>query len=75
MKIKTFGKLTDIINKELVVVFPLTIADFKPLLLKEFPELKNMDFGIAVNHQLLHDADYILNESDEIALLPPFSGG
>ena len=32
------------------------------------------NFSIAVNKKIISD-EYIFNENDEIALMPPFSGG
>lgn len=40
----------------------------------EYPELKNLDFSMAVNRQLVHHKTP-LKGNEEIALLPPFSGG
>jgi len=37
-------------------------ADIQPLL-------------VAVNQEQTHDMDYILQDGDEVALMPPFSGG
>jgi molybdopterin synthase sulfur carrier subunit len=37
-------------------------ADIQPLL-------------VAVNQEQTHDMDYMLQDGDEVALMPPFSGG
>lgn len=42
-------------------------------ILNRYPELKNMSFSIAIDHEL---QDEIVNGNAlEIALLPPFAGG
>jgi len=30
---------------------------------------------VAVNQEQTHDMDYVLQDGDEVALMPPFSGG
>jgi len=30
---------------------------------------------VAVNQEQIHDMDYIIQDGDEVALMPPFSGG
>jgi len=30
---------------------------------------------VAVNQEQTHDMDYVLKDGDEVALMPPFSGG
>lgn len=44
------------------------------LLLKKYPQLEGVKFVLAVNRQIVHQ-NTSLNQNDEIALLPPFSGG
>lgn len=55
-----------------------TLEDFIKKLGESFPEiaemLKNNQATIAVNHEIV-ELDYILKDSDEIALFPPVSGG
>jgi molybdopterin synthase sulfur carrier subunit len=41
---------------------------------EKFPDLKNLDFSLAVNQQLIQE-NTSLKGNEEIALLPPFSGG
>jgi molybdopterin synthase sulfur carrier subunit len=40
----------------------------------KYPDLRNMDFSLAVNQQLIQQ-NTPLEGNEEIALLPPFSGG
>ena len=43
-------------------------------LFSEYPFLKNYKFQLVVNKEKI-EANTVLNEGDEIALLPPYSGG
>ncbi|MGW1453572.1 MoaD/ThiS family protein [Salegentibacter agarivorans] len=43
-------------------------------LYNEYPDLKELDFSLAVNQQLIQQ-NTLLEGNEEIALLPPFSGG
>jgi len=44
------------------LIAQLGCADIQPLL-------------VAVNQEQTHDMDYIVKDGDEVALMPPFSGG
>lgn len=46
----------------------------RALLLEKYPQLKGVEFVFAVNRQIVHQNTW-LAQNDEIALLPPFSGG
>jgi molybdopterin converting factor small subunit len=39
-----------------------------------YPQLKGIKYALAVNKKIIHD-NTLLKYDDEIALLPPFSGG
>jgi molybdopterin synthase sulfur carrier subunit len=58
----------------------ITLQDVKDtitvneLLQSKFPEFRNKKYVIAVNNQLIKDVQN-LNNGDELAFLPPFSGG
>jgi molybdopterin synthase sulfur carrier subunit len=69
-----FGMITDITgcsNEELEVA---DRAELEALLFTKYPSLKHCRFRIAVNQQI-QDENYTLKPGDEVALLPPFSGG
>jgi molybdopterin converting factor subunit 1 len=76
LKLLFFGVLTDITGfseTELVT----DIADVKSLnafLQNEHLFLKKYSYNIAVNQEIIAD-DKKLIDGDEIAFLPPFSGG
>ena len=76
-KIKTFGIARDILgSKELVFeIDGNTLMDLRSSLSKKYPELESLNsLFIAVNQSYAED-ETVLNESDEIALIPPVSGG
>lgn len=77
MKLKIFGKLTDIfsgsefdLNSENIN----SIADLKNKLYEIFPELRESTFLIIVNGEK-SDNEKLIPKDAEIALLPPYSGG
>jgi len=80
MKIKVlfFGILKDLIGKnslELNVDTGISISNLKEILLNNYEKLNAYsNFAIAVNEAYI-DNDYILNVNDEVALIPPVSGG
>ena len=75
MEIKTFGKITEIVNKEIELLFPMNLAELKTTLEEQFPLLKNLIYSIAINDELISDEDYMIIKPQSIALMPPFSGG
>jgi len=53
-----------------------TLHDCKLLLESEFPKLIELNsYAFAVNKDYIRDMNYILTDEDELALLPPVSGG
>lgn len=75
MKILFFGKLKDVTGKKEIDVKGIkSLYDLKEFLFEKYPFLKNEIFLIAINSEIAPD-NVELNEGDEIALLPPISGG
>lgn len=74
-KLKIFGKLSEILPSRLDITFPTTLKTLKNSLYASFPELKNHTFTIAVRQKIIRQDAYIILPEDEIALMPPFSGG
>jgi sulfur-carrier protein len=76
LKFNYFGMITEVtgITEEEFECNVINVADLKELLLERYPPLKTIVYKIAVNHQLI-DLNYLLNENDLVALLPPFAGG
>lgn len=52
-----------------------TVADFKTVLVENYPNLKNItSFAVAVNETYADDV-FLLKENDVVAIIPPVSGG
>lgn len=69
-----FGRLAEICGQH-NYVFELSDTDSVCEKLKaDFPELKHLSFAIAVN-QVLIAKNTTLQYGDEVALMPPYSGG
>ena len=82
LKVKSFAILREIIGKEQITLeLPrkdegTTVADLRIRILEIYPEIsaQKIPVGIAVNAKIVHEKS-IINDFDEIALLPPISGG
>jgi molybdopterin synthase sulfur carrier subunit len=75
--IKTFGMAREIMGGREVVLETAgrTVGDLRNALTKAYPQLLEMrSLFIAVNLKYASDA-VELNETDEIAIIPPVSGG
>lgn len=75
LKIKYFGLLAEITdrNEETIVFSGSSIADLLDTLIAKYPELKEKDFQVAQDHEIVSKDSMI--SAQNIALLPPFSGG
>jgi len=52
-----------------------TAGELKSFLKDNFPDMKNLSsLAVAVNNEYARD-DYPIQEKDEIAIIPPVSGG
>lgn len=69
-----FGSLTEIFGANTVEVEASTSKELISQLEKDYPTLADKSYAMAVNHQMISE-DTRLNSGDEVALLPPFSGG
>lgn len=80
MEVLLFGIAKDIVGtssfrfKEDELV-PASVSDLKDRLKESFPEFRKLSsLAVAVNSIYAEDGDR-LNEGDEIAIIPPVSGG
>lgn len=51
------------------------VGDLKRKIISQHPEFEKLtSFSVAVNQEYQED-DYVLNSTDEVAIIPPVSGG
>ena len=78
VNILLFGITKDIVGKQkLQMELPMatTLAEFKTILSEKYPELIELNsMAIAVNSEYATN-EIVLQFNDEIALIPPVSGG
>ena len=75
IEISFFGQLTDKTGcSSFLMDNPGTIADFKKLVIEQYPNLSNAKFTIALNNKIALDNE-VIPENAKLALMPPFSGG
>jgi sulfur-carrier protein len=78
IKILFFGITSDFVGSNSNTINfekNITIKDLKSVLIKRYPDLKNInDFAIAVNEEYAEDKA-IVQHNDVIAIIPPVSGG
>lgn len=76
MKILAFGIAKDIFGATSIDVDAVTdTAQLKKLLEEKYPRLKELaSYAVAVNDEYAQD-NTVIKEGDEIAIIPPVSGG
>ncbi|MDH3708751.1 MAG: MoaD/ThiS family protein [Cyclobacteriaceae bacterium] len=78
LQVLLFGITRDIVGKSMLELDyrgPSDIQSFKEMLKDKYPEMSNLShFKIAINQEFARE-DSQLQEGDEIALIPPVSGG
>lgn len=77
LKIKTFGITRDILGDRQVeiVLNGNSVGDLRNQLNTTYPDLKKLNsLFIAINLEYAAD-EHVLTEKDEVALIPPVSGG
>ncbi len=50
------------------------VSDLLDKLMSQYPRLKDLEIKVAVNTEYVENT-HILHDSDEIAIVPPISGG
>ncbi len=76
-RVKAFGITKDILGgKEMVIEAPgVTVGDLRAALNEKYPKLTGLrSLFIAVNNSYA-DETAVITDGDEIALIPPVSGG
>jgi molybdopterin synthase sulfur carrier subunit len=75
IKILFFGSIGALAGKSEMILENITdVEKLKKHLSDLFPDLPNYTFRIAVNKELV-EGNTMLNDGDELAIMPPFAGG
>ncbi len=79
LSIKLFASLRQAMNSDKIVIDidnKITVSQMKKIVFETFPNLKklNVPFLVAVNHKFAKDS-VVISTKDEVALIPPVSGG
>jgi len=79
LSIKLFASLRQAMNSDEIKIDidnEITVLQMKEIIFETFPNLKklNIPFFVAVNHKYVTDSD-VITINDEVALIPPVSGG
>jgi len=80
MELLLFGIAKDIVGESVIDLsnkntLPKSVAELKKLLVAEYPGFSKLSsLAIAVNSEYATE-DVILEKDDEIAIIPPVSGG
>jgi len=78
MKVLTFCIVKEILGEMSAIVLldnGMTVAMLKTKLEEQYPRLKQLSsFMIAVNGEYAN-ADTVIKQGDEVAIIPPVSGG
>lgn len=70
-----FGPLTDVVSTTSIQIENVQDTNaLREKLFSLFPSLCDISFSICVNKKIFHQNE-LLKEGDEVACLPPFSGG
>ncbi len=75
LNIKYFGLIAEVTqcSEETIVFSKASVSELLDTLFEKYSNLKNKDFQVALNNEIV-SKDTLITEN-EIALLPPFSGG
>ncbi|WP_273566482.1 MoaD/ThiS family protein [Maribacter halichondriae] len=80
MELLLFGIAKDIVGESVIDLsdkdcLPTSVAELKKLLAAAYPDFSKLSsLAIAVNSEYADD-DVVLDKDDEIAIIPPVSGG
>lgn len=73
--ILTFGQIEEITGKDRFTISDVQDTEtLKSKLSEIYPEMNTIPYSISVNKNIIN-GNHKLKDGDEVALLPPFSGG
>jgi molybdopterin converting factor small subunit len=78
VKVFFFGNLTEAVQADRLI-WPLdadvlTVENLRLQLEETYPVLLGKTYRVAVNQRFVEEG-FVLNSGDEVAMMPPFSGG
>lgn len=78
VKILLYGRIRSTVGNNTIQVnikgIECNVQDLKDIVFQKFPEITNETFAIVVNQEICNNKSKV-KEDDEIAFLPPISGG
>ena len=75
VKVLFFGVLAEVTGTDCKHYSDVkSVNDLRLRILDEFPEIEHYNYRISLNNEIIN-SDRLLNDRDEIALMPPFAGG
>ena len=76
IKVKLFGIAKEIVSSSFYEIDGgITVGDLKVKLSNDFPSFSDLrSFLVAINDEYAYDQE-VIKESDEVAIIPPVSGG
>lgn len=77
MTVKFFASIAEITGCESISLEEVNSDTYvlRERLEARWPTLKNATYALAVNRVIVSSEPFALSDDDEVALLPPFSGG
>ena len=77
MKVLTFGIIKEIVGKHVLELNQQisTVSELEEYLKKTYPKLEQLNSMMIAVNQEYSDKDQSLDGTEEIALIPPVSGG
>jgi len=75
VKVLFFGVLAEVTGTNIKHYREVkSIGELRLRIQDDFPEVVHYSFRISLNNEIINN-DLILNDGDEVALMPPFAGG
>ena len=76
IRIKAYGIAKDIVGGTLDLEMKgTTVSDLRQTLLTQYPDLRGLSSVMVAVNQRYGENELVLKSTDEIALIPPVSGG
>lgn len=78
ISVKYFGLMAELFGKRdetIQLDNEVHLGTLKSILISRKKELKQFDFKLVVNLEVITDEKFLLSDRDEIALLPAYAGG